>query len=371
MPSASLTGVRINDLVPFEDRGRWIAFRAARRRFARWVHAEYNPIRDSRRSTDGSIRCTSRVAEPNEAFRQSAPPVALFFFGPSSAPTRLTAARLGQQRQHRNEEDNVTYLTADGIKKLQEELEHLVSVRRPEIARKIADAKADGRPLRECGLRRSQEHAGIRRRAHPHHQEPPLHRRPHQPERFRRYRVDVGTSVDHPRHRVRRRGDVHHRRARQRWHPQDGRISHRSPIGRALMGHIVAASESRSRRPEAWSVSRSSPSPEPAPSHGRSRAQRTTTGPARQAAALSAAGIDPYPPRLPWERTHTADEAVAQYTAGALQEGNEVVLVGRLMTLRLMGKAAFAHIEDGSGRSRSTYGGTSSARPGTTKSSSR
>ncbi len=36
------------------------------------------------------------------------------------------------------------YLTADGIKKLQEELDHLVNIRRPEIARQIADAKADG-----------------------------------------------------------------------------------------------------------------------------------------------------------------------------------------------------------------------------------
>ena len=37
-----------------------------------------------------------------------------------------------------------TYLTAEGIKKLQEELEYLTSVRRPEIARQIAEAKADG-----------------------------------------------------------------------------------------------------------------------------------------------------------------------------------------------------------------------------------
>lgn len=37
-----------------------------------------------------------------------------------------------------------TYLTADGIKKLQEEMDYLINVRRPEIARQIADAKADG-----------------------------------------------------------------------------------------------------------------------------------------------------------------------------------------------------------------------------------
>jgi transcription elongation factor GreA len=42
------------------------------------------------------------------------------------------------------EESNNVYLTPDGAKKLQEELDFLVSTRRPEVARQIADAKADG-----------------------------------------------------------------------------------------------------------------------------------------------------------------------------------------------------------------------------------
>ncbi len=42
------------------------------------------------------------------------------------------------------EESHNVYLTADGMKQLQEELDHLVNIRRPEIARQIADAKADG-----------------------------------------------------------------------------------------------------------------------------------------------------------------------------------------------------------------------------------
>ncbi len=42
------------------------------------------------------------------------------------------------------EESNNVYLTADGRKKLEEELDYLVNVRRGEIARQIADAKADG-----------------------------------------------------------------------------------------------------------------------------------------------------------------------------------------------------------------------------------
>lgn len=42
------------------------------------------------------------------------------------------------------QDSNSTYLTPEGIKKLQEEMDYLVNVRRPEVARQIADAKADG-----------------------------------------------------------------------------------------------------------------------------------------------------------------------------------------------------------------------------------
>lgn len=42
------------------------------------------------------------------------------------------------------EEANSVYLTPEGMKKLQEELDYLTQVRRPEVARQIADAKADG-----------------------------------------------------------------------------------------------------------------------------------------------------------------------------------------------------------------------------------
>jgi lysyl-tRNA synthetase class 2 len=67
-------------------------------------------------------------------------------------------------------------------------------------------------------------------------------------------------------------------------------------------------------------------------------------------AELQASGLDPYVLRLPWERTHTAAEAVAAHQAGQLAATDQVSLVGRLMTIRIMGKASFAHIEDGSGR---------------------
>jgi lysyl-tRNA synthetase class 2 len=58
-------------------------------------------------------------------------------------------------------------------------------------------------------------------------------------------------------------------------------------------------------------------------------------------------GIEPYPARV--ERTHTAAEAIIGFEKGEL-EGSELCLVGRLRSIRVMGKATFAHIEDGSGK---------------------
>jgi lysyl-tRNA synthetase class 2 len=57
-------------------------------------------------------------------------------------------------------------------------------------------------------------------------------------------------------------------------------------------------------------------------------------------------GIIPYPPRV--QRTHTAAEAISEFEAG--EPEREISLVGRLMSIRVMGKSTFAHIEDGSGR---------------------
>jgi lysyl-tRNA synthetase class 2 len=60
-------------------------------------------------------------------------------------------------------------------------------------------------------------------------------------------------------------------------------------------------------------------------------------------------GIDPYPPRV--RRTHTAAEAAAtldQVPTGA--EPPTVSVTGRLVSIRVMGKSSFAHIQDGSGR---------------------
>jgi lysyl-tRNA synthetase class 2 len=71
---------------------------------------------------------------------------------------------------------------------------------------------------------------------------------------------------------------------------------------------------------------------------------------------LRAAGMEPYPPRA--ERTHTSQQALADYAARLAAEpgtdthapAGQYVVAGRLRAIRVMGKAAFAHIEDGAGR---------------------
>ncbi len=61
---------------------------------------------------------------------------------------------------------------------------------------------------------------------------------------------------------------------------------------------------------------------------------------------LRAAGIDPYPPRA--HPTHTAAEARALLDT---REGDAVTVAGRIVgNVRAMGKLAFIHVQDGSGR---------------------
>jgi lysyl-tRNA synthetase class 2 len=66
---------------------------------------------------------------------------------------------------------------------------------------------------------------------------------------------------------------------------------------------------------------------------------------------LRSAGIEPYPSRA--RRTHTSREAIHQFEE-AEAAGDETAvaatLVGRLRSMRPMGKITFAHIEDGEGR---------------------
>lgn len=67
----------------------------------------------------------------------------------------------------------------------------------------------------------------------------------------------------------------------------------------------------------------------------------------RKLEALREKGIEPYP--LRFQRTHTAQAALDRFDD--LSTSQETVrLAGRILTVRKMGKAAFAHIEDASGR---------------------
>ncbi len=63
---------------------------------------------------------------------------------------------------------------------------------------------------------------------------------------------------------------------------------------------------------------------------------------------LRQAGTEPYPPRA--HRTPTAAQAIAAFKTGDLDGEQPMTLTGRLIAVRVMGKASFAHIEDGTGR---------------------
>jgi lysyl-tRNA synthetase class 2 len=66
---------------------------------------------------------------------------------------------------------------------------------------------------------------------------------------------------------------------------------------------------------------------------------------------LRAEGIEPYPNRV--ERTHTTAQIIAEFEAveNANAEGAlNATVVGRIRSMRPMGKITFAHIEDGEGR---------------------
>lgn len=134
-------------------------------------------------------------------------------------------------------EDTNNYLTAEGITKLQEELDYLVNVRRPEVAQQIADAKADGDVSENAGYDEAKNTQAfvegriltlksilasavvIRRNGS-------------------RDKVDVGCTVtihdveygDRESYTIVGSTEVD---------PGNGRISLKSPIGRALMGHRI------------------------------------------------------------------------------------------------------------------------------------
>jgi len=70
-----------------------------------------------------------------------------------------------------------------------------------------------------------------------------------------------------------------------------------------------------------------------------------------KAERLREQGLEPYPHRV--QRSHTSLEAIQAFEATESDEHAQVVqasLVGRIRSMRAMGKVVFAHIEDGLGR---------------------
>lgn len=66
----------------------------------------------------------------------------------------------------------------------------------------------------------------------------------------------------------------------------------------------------------------------------------------RKLQSLREKGIDPFAIER-YERTSTAQQILSNFEKF---EGQEVSIAGRIISMRIMGKATFAHIQDGSGR---------------------
>jgi lysyl-tRNA synthetase class 2 len=64
--------------------------------------------------------------------------------------------------------------------------------------------------------------------------------------------------------------------------------------------------------------------------------------------SLQRAGQEPFPRKV--NRTHTTQQAIDAFEAVGEQEQVNATVVGRLRSIRKMGKVIFAHIEDGAGR---------------------
>src|SRR5215217_6426794 len=63
---------------------------------------------------------------------------------------------------------------------------------------------------------------------------------------------------------------------------------------------------------------------------------------------LQALGIDPYPAPL-FEVTHTAQSVKEGYSEEKAEEFKNITLAGRVMSVRDMGKANFAKLQDSTG----------------------
>lgn len=127
-----------------------------------------------------------------------------------------------------------TYLTAEGKRKLEEELDYLRTVRRPEVAKQIHDAKEGGDITENAGYDEAKnEQAFIEGRIMT--LEAMLRKVEIIEETTRADAVGIGTRVT-----VREDGgppEEFYIVGPAESDPVAGRISHESPLGRALMGH--------------------------------------------------------------------------------------------------------------------------------------
>lgn len=130
-----------------------------------------------------------------------------------------------------------TYLTAEGIKKLNEELDYLTNFRRSEIARQIAEAKADGDISENAGYEEA-KNAQAFNEGRVLTLKSILANAVVIRENGSKETVDVGCKVtirdvtfgDEETYAIVGSTEVD---------PKNGRISLKSPIGRALMGHRI------------------------------------------------------------------------------------------------------------------------------------
>lgn len=131
---------------------------------------------------------------------------------------------------------NETFLTPEGLQKLQDELEFLITVRRPEVAREIHDAKMDGDVSENAGYEEAKRQQAF------------LEGRIMTIEAILKNavliepngtndKVALGAKVT-----VVEEGldpETYTIVGSAEANPGDGRISNESPLGRALLGHSI------------------------------------------------------------------------------------------------------------------------------------
>jgi transcription elongation factor GreA len=131
---------------------------------------------------------------------------------------------------------NETFLTPEGLQKLQDELEFLITVRRPEVAREIHDAKMDGDVSENAGYEEAKRQQAF------------LEGRIMTIEAILKNAVLIEPNGTNDKVALGARVTVVEEGLDPETYtivgsaeanPGDGRISNESPLGRALLGHSI------------------------------------------------------------------------------------------------------------------------------------